>query len=101
MGGFALRYQTHIMYVFGQLDKCGCYWLLIREPPTQKEVCLPGDESGGGGGGGVLDRVQLGSGSGFLYLFGLFLSSVSRLGLFCTHDSVWRKKIGHSLLESF
>lgn len=47
LGGFALRYQTHIMYVFGQLYKCGCYWLLIREPPTQKEVCLPGDESGG------------------------------------------------------
>lgn len=40
LGWFCIRYQTHIMYVFGQLYKCGCYWLLIRELPTQKEMQL-------------------------------------------------------------
>lgn len=40
LGWFCIRYQTHIMYVFGQLYKCGCSWLLIRELPTQKEMHL-------------------------------------------------------------
>lgn len=63
------------MYVFGQLYKCGCYWLLIREPPTQKEVCLPGDESGGEGGG-------VGSGQGTTGLWAQFSVSLWTFSFF-------------------